>query len=184
MAHEKSPPSIDEILSVDLSAIAPPDDKIAECHYFLALAEQEPDREKFRWLISAFLNAVYSYFEIKALAAYEAYSHGETGEYIANEGALVVLRQYLQIKQVKNKSSFVKTSGFNRVCEEIYEIRKQNTHHYPLSILQTQGELPEAYTFGCTPSNAIPALRLCRNIMSIIENLETELNRSALIGEG
>ena len=35
---------------LDLDAIADPSDKLAECEFFLELATQENDKDKFRWL--------------------------------------------------------------------------------------------------------------------------------------
>ena len=67
---------------LDIAAIADPGDKLAECEYFLALAEQETDRERFRWTISAFFNAAYSYFETSALAAYVALTDPHNGDSI------------------------------------------------------------------------------------------------------
>jgi len=44
-----APSDFDDWLNLlDLSSIADPDDKIAECEYFLALASQEPDLQRFR----------------------------------------------------------------------------------------------------------------------------------------
>ena len=62
---------IEDFLSrLDLGAIEDACNKIDECEFFLSLASQEANRMRFRWLISAFLNAAYSYFEMTALRAY------------------------------------------------------------------------------------------------------------------
>lgn len=49
---------------LDMDAIADPNDKIVECEYFLEFASAEPNVQRFRWLISAFFGAAYSFFEI------------------------------------------------------------------------------------------------------------------------
>jgi hypothetical protein len=180
MAKNKHPPTIDEVLSVDLSAVALPGDKIAECAFFLELATREPDRSRFRWLVSAFLSAVYSYFEIKALGAYEAYQHPESGEYIEDEDALEILRKYVHIVQNKNNPSFVKTSGLEGLVENLYELRKQNTHHYPLAIMEADGAPPHSFQFGVMPGNGTPALEFCRSVMALIHQIESELSQDAL----
>ena len=36
---------------MDLDAVADPSDKIAECRFFLALAERESDAQRFRWRV-------------------------------------------------------------------------------------------------------------------------------------
>lgn len=180
MAKNKHPPTIDEVLSVDLSAVALPRDKIAECAFFLELATREPDRSRFRWLMSAFLSAVYSYFEIEALRAYDAFQHPETGEYVEDEDALKILRKYVRIAQSKNNPSFVKTSGLEGLIENLYELRKQNTHHCPLTIMEADGAPPSSFQFGFMPGNGTPALEFCRSVMSLIDQVESELNPNAL----
>ena len=180
IAKHRDSPSIDELRSVDLSAVALPTDKIGECDFFLELATQESDRSRFRWLISAFLNAVYSYFEIKALHAYEAYSNPDSREYIEDVHALDVLRRYIRIVQDKKKSSYVKTSGLEGSLELLYQLRMENTHHYPLAIMESEVKPPEGYQFGCLPDKGTPALEFCRNVMSLIEQIEAELGRNAL----
>ena len=52
--------------NIDMSAVPLPDDKFKECEYFLELAKCAEDRDEFRWLLSAFLGAAYSYLETKA----------------------------------------------------------------------------------------------------------------------
>jgi hypothetical protein len=172
--------SIDDVLSVDLSAIPLPDDKIEECRYFLTLASEQEDSGRFRWLISAYLNAVYSYFEIKALGVHEAYTNPETAEPIADSEALEILRQYIRIVQQKNNPSFVKTGGLNEITAQLYNLRRQNTHHYPLAIMQAGNSLPEDFEFGHTPGKGVPALAFCRKVMAIIDEIERRLSESAL----
>jgi hypothetical protein len=179
MAKHQKPLTIDEIMSKDMSAIALPDDKIAECAFFLELASRESNRSRFRWLMSAFLNAVYSYFEIKALAAHTAYPDVITNEYIEDAGALTVLRKYVGITQSKNNPSFVKTSALDGTLETLYELRKKNTHHYPLAFTTSGATLPEGYLFGYLKSKGKPALEFCRNVMSLIEQIEKELSGDA-----
>lgn len=179
MAKHREPVTIDELMSADMSALASPDDKIKECAFFLELASIEANRSRFRWLMSAFLNAVYSYFEIKALAAYTAYPDPEANEYIEDADVLTILRKYVRIAQNKNKPSFVKTSALDGCLETLYELRKQNTHHYPLSITKSDAVLPEGYLFGYLKIKGIPALEFCRNVMFLIEHIEKELSGGA-----
>lgn len=74
------PPNTKYILdSLDLSAIADSGDKRRECEYFYSLAALETDRERFRWLISGFLNAAYSFFESSALSAFVRFTDMKTG---------------------------------------------------------------------------------------------------------
>ena len=50
--------------NLDIDAIALPHDKHDECKYFYNLLKSESDRDKFRWLLSAFLGASYSFLEL------------------------------------------------------------------------------------------------------------------------
>lgn len=165
----------DWINLVDLSAIALPDDKMAECEYFLMLASSEKEANNFRWLISAFFNAAYSFFEIKALNAYQAYQHPETGEYIEDDEALEVLRRYIKVFQNAKNPSFVKTAGLHEVTEKLYELRKGNTHHYPLSVMAVGQSLPKGFQFGYLSGKGIPALEFCDEVMSLIREVNQNL---------
>ena len=176
MAKHRETITIDEIMSADMSALASPRDKIEECAFFLELASRESNRSRFRWLMSAYLDAVYSYFEIKALAAHTAYPDPEIGEYIEGQDMLSILRQYVRIDQNRKNPSFVKTSALDGCLETLYELRKKNTHHYPLAITKSSPVLPEGYHFGYLKSKSIPALEFCRSVMSLIEHIEKKLN--------
>ncbi|PND36802.1 hypothetical protein C1O66_04120 [Paucibacter aquatile] len=96
---------------IDLSAIADPGDKIRECEFFLALASDESDLSRFRWLISAYLNAVYSYFETTALYAAVAFTDPESGEPIEDTEAVETLRNYVRVFQNEKKPYYVKTGA-------------------------------------------------------------------------
>ena len=159
----------DLLSQIDIQAIALPEDKITECKYFMELASSESDSNKFRWLISAFFNAAYSFFEITALSAFNAYHDPETGEPIEDSDALVTLRNYVKVSQNKNKPSFVNTAGLYETTERLYKLRKGNTHHYPLSIMATGSTLPEDFHFGHLKDKGIPALKFCREVMTLIE---------------
>lgn len=158
----------------DLNAIADSSDKIAECEYFLGLASQEKDKDKFRWLVSAFFGAAYSFFEIHALRAYSD-SNPQTGDPIENDEALATLRRYVRV--VQKRPNYVKTSGLHDITKQLYELRTGNTHHYPLSIMTTKQELPEGFQFGSLSCRGVPALAFCRQAMSLIQDLERELQQ-------
>src|SRR6266480_1385369 len=143
---------------LDFDAIALPSDKLDECRFFLDLIEKEVDAQRFRWLISAFFGAAYSYFEILALHAYESFADPESGESIADYDALEVLRRYVVIVQDAKRPSFVKTAGRHPITKQLYELRKKNTHHAPLSILKTTKELPVGFHFGYLKGQGIAAL--------------------------
>ncbi len=167
---------IDDWLNlIDLNAIADPCDKISECEYFFGLASQEKDKDKFRWLISAFFGAAYSFFEIQALRAYHDFNNPQTGEPIENSEALAMLNRFVCIEQSKKNPHFVKTSCKHEITKQLYELRKGNTHHYPLSIMTKNQELPYDFEFGYLTNQGVPALAFCREILSLIQKLERAL---------
>jgi len=171
-----APSEFDDWLDLlDLAAIADPDDKIAECEYFLALASAEPDVQRFRWLISAFFGAAYSFFEISALSAFHAFTDPQTGKPIEDTGALDILRRYVTIIQNVKKPSFVKTGGRHDVTKQLYELRKGNTHYCPLSIMAAGPKLPGDFHFGDITGKGTPALAFCRTAMSLIRQVHQEL---------
>src|SRR5688500_8647495 len=109
MATE-APSELDEWLNlVDLGAIADPYDKIGECEYFLEFASREQDPGRFRWLISAFFSAAYSFFEISALNAFHAITDPATGKQLEDSEATAILRRYVTVFQNAKNPSFVKT---------------------------------------------------------------------------
>lgn len=64
----------------DMDAVPDIDDKVSECEFFFDSLSSETNRNRFRWLVSAFLNAAYSFFESTALTAYFRYTDPENGE--------------------------------------------------------------------------------------------------------
>lgn len=162
---------------LDLDAVADLTDKLEECKYFFGLVSQENDRDKFRWLISAFFGAAYSYFEINALRAYYNFHDPRTGEPIKNEEALGALRRYVRVFQDAKRPTYVKTAGQHEITKQLYELRKRNTHHYPLAIMTTGGGGSENFHFGSLSGKGIPALAFCRQVISLIREVESELQK-------
>lgn len=161
---------------LDLGAIADRDDKIRECEFFLGLASVETDRARFRWLISAYLNAVYSYFETTALYASVAFTNPETGKPIEDMEAVETLRKYVSVKQNEKNLTYVKTGGLHPVIAHLYEIRKAATHHFPLSIMAAGPNLPEDFHLGKMKGEGKPLLALCREAIMVIRKVQAELD--------
>ena len=160
---------------VDATAIAVPNDKLRECEFFYSLAAEEVERDKFRWLISAFLNASYSYLEIKAKYLCQRYYDPKSDELIPDEESLAILRKYVRVSQNKNNPDFIKTQGLHDLIKGIYKHRNENTHHYPISITQRGSSFPEDYCIGYRSENAIPALALCREVLNLLRALDANL---------
>jgi len=162
---------------LDLDAIADPADKLSECEYFLELATLESDKEKFRWLISAFFGAAYSFFEIHALRAHHSFHNPETGVPIENDEALKTLRRYVRVEQDPKRSTYVKTAGQHKITKVLYDLRGGNTHHFPLSLMTSGERLPDDFHFGNISGKGVPALSFCREVMSLIHLVESELRK-------
>lgn len=159
-----------------LDAVADPSDKIEECRFFLKLAEQEKELQNFRWLISAFMGAAYSYFEISALRSFDVAHDNETGKWVraVNSEALHVLSQYLEISP---SGKFVKTIARHPVLVNLYKHRTANTHHYPLSIIAAGENLPEGYYFGYIRGRGEPILSFCKESMLLISEIDQQLKK-------
>lgn len=168
---------IEDILSrLDLGAIEPSSNKVAECQYFLGLASSEKDHAHFRWLISAFLNAAYSFFEMSAMRAYFAFTHPETGEMHEDGEAIEILEQYVGVSQEKTRPTYIKTWGTSDTTKKLYEFRKRNTHHYPLYIMKAGEDLPEDFHFGKMIGDGEPVLKFCSQAMALILQAQEELD--------
>lgn len=159
----------------DMEAIEDVGSKIAECEYFLGLASSEADRSHFRWLVSAFLNAAYSYFEMSALHAYFAFTN-QDGNSFPDDGAIDVLRGHVRVMRNEKRPDFVKTAGLSALTTKLYEIRKGNTHHFPLSIMAKGPDLPNDFQFGSMRGTGEPIMPFCRDVMRLIHSVQQELD--------
>nr|CBA27423.1 hypothetical protein Csp_A02200 [Curvibacter putative symbiont of Hydra magnipapillata] len=162
---------------LDLDAIADPGDKIRECEFFLNQASAEVDRTRFRWFISAYLNAVYSYFETTAMYASVAFTDPKTGYPIEDTEAIEKLRTYVSASQSKRNPYYVKTSGIHPVIARVFEIRKVATHHFPLAIMTVGPNLPEDFHLGYLKDKSVPLLALCREVLAIVKNAQNEIDK-------
>ena len=158
----------------DFEAIVDQTDKLNEARYFLDIARQQTDRRQFRWLVSAFFNAAYSYFDTAALHACHM-SCGEDGETEPDPQALQILRKYIKIDPEKNNRFKVHTQPVHNLVKDLYMHRKNNTHYFPMSIMQT-GPSPEHFHLGSEREKGIPLIQLCGEIMDLIVQVQNELD--------
>lgn len=110
-----------------MQAVPDFDDKLLECEFFFELLSKETDRSKFRWLLSGFFNATYSFFESSALTAHFRYTDSD-GEQYEDEEGLSILQRHIKADQSKKNPTFVKTAGLTPLTTQLYEIRKKSTH--------------------------------------------------------
>ena len=165
----------DYLSRLDLEALEDAPNKIDECEYFLALASAEPARDRFRWLVSAFLGAAYSYFEMSALRAHFAFTD-ESGQNHPDQESLNVLREYVGISQKVKDPGYVTTWGIHPTAAKLYEFRRGNTHHFPLSIMQSGPELPRDFHFGNMRGEGVAVLAFCRESLRLMRDVRARLD--------
>ena len=167
---------IDEWLSRwDMDAVPDLDDKVKECEFFFESLNAETNRNRFRWFVSAFMNAAYSFFESSALTAYFRFTDADGNSQEDHEG-LTVIRQHVRVFRNVKKPSFVKTAGLTPVTTQLYDFRKKNTHHYPLSIMAVGSSLPEDFHFGNMRGEGTPVLPLCREVIQLVRAVHSDIN--------
>jgi hypothetical protein len=165
----------DWLSRLDISSIPDFNDKVQECEFFFSLLSVETDRSKFRWLLSGFLNAAYSFFESSALTAHFRFTDAD-GEPYEDHLGLEVLRRHVKVEQRKNNPNYVKTAGLTPTTKKLYDIRKRSTHHFPLCIMAVGDSLPEDFHVGDMQEEGTPIMPLCRDITKLIQDIYTEIN--------
>lgn len=164
----------EELLAdIDFSAVVLLDDKLKECDYFYSLLQNESDRNKFRWLLGAFLNACYGYLEDKAAYLHFGFCDRESGEPIEDQKALAVFNKYVGTTK---KSKFIKTYAISDLMKKLYKYRGISTHDGGVGVIQAGDNLPSDFQVGYLKSECIPALAFCRGVLSFFSELEAELN--------
>lgn len=160
----------------DWQSVPDLDDKVRECEFFFESLSVETDRNRFRWLVSAFLNAAYSFFESSALTAYFRYTDPNSGDPREDHEGLEVLQKHVEVSQNKNKPNFVKTAGRTPITTKLYEFRKQNTHYFSLSVMDVGSKLPDDFHFGNMRGEGTPVMPFCREVLALIQEVYAEIN--------
>jgi len=158
----------------DMESVPDFDDKVRECEFFFQQLSAESDRSKFRWLLSAFLNSAYSFFESTALAAHFRFTD-QNGCPCKDDAGLIILRQHVQVEQKRNNPEFVKTAGLTPLTKQLYEIRKKCTHHFPLSIMATGPSLPGDFYIGSMQGEGVAVIPLCKDVVDLIRIINSEI---------
>lgn len=161
--------------ALDLAAIPDPNDKVCECRFFFELASRESDRARFRWLVSAFLNAAYSFFESSALTAFYRFTDPGTAEPREDGHALEVLRKYVGVDRKLKRQERVSTWGLVPLTKQLYEFRKKTTHHFSLPIMAAGDNLPHDFQFGNRSGQGTPVLSLCGDVLQLVEVVHREI---------
>lgn len=160
----------------DMESVPTMDDKVRECEFFFDALAIEMDRNRFRWLVSAFLNAAYSFFESTALTAHFRYTDPESGKLYEDHEGLAVLRRHVKVTQRSKKPNYVSTEGLTPITKQLYEFRNKSTHHFALSILVTGPSLPEDFHFGSMRGEGTSVMHLCRESLALIRTVYAEIN--------
>ncbi|WP_273022830.1 hypothetical protein [Rheinheimera sp.] len=164
---------------LDLSAVVLLNDKLNECNFFYELLQQEPDRNRFRWLFGAFLNSCYGYLEDKASYFYYAHCNPESGEPIADQKSLEILNKDVGSKKVLNKkknTEHIKTFANSELMKKLYKYRNVSTHDGGIGIMIVGDNLPCDFYIGHKKSEGISALKFCNDVLSCFTKIEQELN--------
>jgi len=159
----------------DIQSVPDFDDKVRECEFFFGQLVAEDNRSRFRWLLSGFLNATYSFFESTALAAHFRFTDADGNPIIDNEG-LSILRRHVKVEQRKKDPEYVKTTGATPLTKQLYEIRRKCTHHFPLSIMVTGASLPEDFHLGDMRGEGTPVMPFCREVLQLIQSIHSEID--------
>ena len=160
----------------DMAAIPDIDDKLQECEFFFGLLVDETDRSRFRWLVSAFLNAAYSFFETSALTAYFRFTDPETGKPHEDSEALAVLRKHVTVFRKPDNPNFVKTGALTPLTKQVYEFRKKSTHHFALSVMATGPSLPDDFHFGSMRGDGTAVMPICRETIDLVRAVHMEIH--------
>ncbi|AXK38130.1 hypothetical protein [Crenobacter cavernae] len=160
----------------DIQSVPDLDDKVRECEFFFDFLSVETDRNRFRWLVSAFLNAAYSFFESSALMAHFRYTDPHSEDPCIDHEGLAVLRRHVKVSQRTSNPNYVKTAGLTPITTQLYEFRKKNTHHFSLSVMATGPSLPEDFHFGSMRDAGTPVIPLCRETLELIKAIYAEIN--------
>ncbi|WP_286805564.1 MULTISPECIES: hypothetical protein [unclassified Marinimicrobium] len=135
----------------------------------------ERDRDKFRWLLGAFLNGCYGFLEFKATYLYYAFCDPDSGEPVEDREALETLRKYVKVSQKKNISGFIKTSGLSELMKKLYKFRNRSTHDGGIEIMEAGNQLPDDFQIGMYKSKGYPAVEFCEEVLSFLRDLDLEL---------
>lgn len=92
----------DWLCGLDIQAVPDLDDKLRECEFYFGLLEGQDDRNKFRWVLSGFLNAAYSFFESSALTAYYRFTNADGDSYADMDGLGILRRHVKVLRNEKN----------------------------------------------------------------------------------
>lgn len=165
-----------DLSAYDFESIVEQTDKLHEAEYFLNASRQQSERREFRWLVSAFLNAAYSYFDTAALTACHS-STNEDGDTEADPEAVKILEKYIKIDQKKSNPFRIHTQAVHPLVEALYMHRRDNTHYFPMSIMAT-GPHPENFELGSERGKGVPLIQLCGDIMTLMRQVQNELDNA------
>ncbi|SFU62923.1 hypothetical protein [Nitrosospira multiformis] len=152
---------------LDIVGIPSAWDTFQKCEYFLNLASSEVNTPQFSWLISAFLEAAYSYFDVLAIGAMNSFTDGYTGGTWQDEE--LYFKILGSVVYIGSEGPFrVKTSiapYSPLIVRHLFKFHEDYTYHYPLAILKAGPNLPEEFRFGGSIRNGVPALEFCRKVL-------------------
>ena len=163
-SHLRPPPSIcsDERLCKELDIVGIPDtwDTLEKCEYFLKLASREVKTPQFSWLISAFLEAAYSFFNVFAIRAMHWLVDCDGQTWQDDEA----FEELSCIVRIDSKGPFGVTTSLAPysplIVRHLYKFHERYTQHFPLAILTGGPKMPEDFRFGGFHSKRVSGTRI------------------------
>jgi hypothetical protein len=172
---EKQKTDSDEWLNIRVDDIPDPLDKCLECRYFLQLLERESDQKNFRWLISAFISAAYSFFETANFSANKRYPDEALSQHAGCEESFNVIKKYVISKNNGKGDRGFTTSATAPLLKQLYALRNSNTHRSAFLIKTNGGDLPNDFMFGFLTDSDVPALAFCKEVVALIDCISEQL---------
>ncbi len=172
---EKPKTDSDEWLNIRVDDIPDPLDKCLECRYFFQLLEGESNQNNFRWLMSAFVSAAYSFFETVNFSAYKRYPDEISSVNTGCEEVLNVINKYVISKNNGKGDRRFTTSAISPLLKQLYALRNSNIHRSAFLIKTNGSDLPNDFMFGFIMDSDVPALAFCKKVVALIDDISRNL---------
>ena len=98
----------------------------------------------------------------------------QDGNPFADEQTLAALGPH--VKTDRTGKERVKTLAVSPLAQQLFKIRKGNTHYFPLSIMEAGPTLPEGFEIGRMRGEGVPALAFGREVMALVEQVQRKID--------
>ncbi|MFL1803002.1 hypothetical protein ACJW8F_16645 [Plesiomonas shigelloides] len=163
----------DILKDIDLLAIVHSNDKLFECEFFLNLLMAEKCKDKFRWLLGAFLNSCYGYLDAKVKHCSYRFVDENSGDAVPDQIALDILSEYVTMSRDRRH---IKARARHPLLRKLYKLRNISTHDGGLGVMQKGNNLPSDYKTGYIISEGEPALEFCQNVFNLLKEINSRID--------